>query len=117
MKIMRLWWVWIGVLACGLGGCVEEDGCACTTEYRINVCVTVNGTPSLPDSLAFLREREDGSRDSLDAFMPSNCFGELPGAQRILVLSDSSAVDSSAWFTQATVDCCHGEAKTVDFVR
>jgi hypothetical protein len=107
------------MIACCLAGCVkdEDPGCACTEEYRMNVCVTVNGSATVPDSLTFLREREGGQRDSLESFMENHCFGELPGTQRILMLQDSSLIDSSSWFTLDTVDCCHGEATTVDFVK
>lgn len=105
-------------LAFFLVGCpADEDDCACTMEYRYNVCVTVNGSADLPDSVSFVRERQDGARDSLESFLPSNCFGELPGTQRILMLRNSAPVDSSDWFTLATVDCCHGEAKTINFEK
>jgi hypothetical protein len=89
--------------------------CACTLEHRANLCVTVNGAESLPDSLSFLREREDGVRDSLE-YHP-RCFGEWRGVQRVLMLRDAAVSDSTAWFEIQTVDCCHGEAKTVDFIK
>jgi hypothetical protein len=89
--------------------------CACTLEHRTNLCVTVNGSESLPDSLSFLREREDGARDSL-AYHP-RCFGEWRGVQRVLMLREGALVDSTGWFEIQTVDCCHGEAKTVDFKK
>jgi hypothetical protein len=92
--------------------------CVCTLEHRVNLCVTVNGSGSLPDSLSFLREREDGSRDSLDRALEYHprCFGEWRGVQRVLMLREGAIVDSTGWFEIQTVDCCHGEAKTVDFV-
>jgi hypothetical protein len=103
-----------------LTGCpVQEkgEGCACTQEYRMNVCVTLNGSSSLPDSLLFLRERQDGARDSILSVSPANCFGELPATQRILMLRNSAVVDSTGWFTLDTVACCHGEDTTVNFVK
>jgi len=123
-------WIGLGIalLVTGLAGCLKnEDGdenggkCACTAEYRYNICVIYNGSDSLPDSLTFLRQRQNGDVDSLE--WTFNCFGELTTAQRILVQLDSSAgqpsifVDSSDWFTPKTVDCCHGEAKTIDLGR
>jgi hypothetical protein len=88
--------------------------CACTLEHRTNVCVTVNGSDSLPTSLTFVRQREGGATDLLE-YHP-RCFGEWRGdLQRVLMLRDGAVVDSSGWFETPTVDCCHGEAKTVDF--
>jgi hypothetical protein len=88
-------------------------------EHRVNVCVTVNGAAAVPDTLSFLREREEGSRDPIYDIPGAElqCFGELAGTQRILMLQNTAVIDSSVWFTLQTVDCCHGEAKTVDFVR
>ncbi len=84
----------------------------------MNVCVTWDGSDSLPTGIGFIREREGGARDSLESAVTTNCFGELPGTtQRILVLHGSSVVDSSEWFTPDTVDCCHGEAKTIAFEK
>lgn len=100
----------------GLAACdAFEDDCACTLEYRMNICVTVNGEESIPDSLGFLREKQDGARDSLDAHH-TRCFGEMVGTQRVLMLRDGAVIDSSEWFTTRVVDCCHGEARTIDFV-
>jgi hypothetical protein len=82
----------------------------------LNVCVTVNGSDSLPPSLTFVRQRGDGTNDLME-FHP-HCFGEWRGGpQRVLVLKAGAAVDSSGWFETPTVDCCHGEARTVDFER
>jgi hypothetical protein len=116
-----------GMLAFLFSGCLEPSGCVepedppydcvCTAEYRMNVCVTVNGSSGLPDSLRFLREYQDGTRDSLNSFMGNHCFGELPGTQRILMLRNSVTVDSTGWFALDTVDCCHGEDTTVNFVK
>jgi|GEM_PF-4970660 len=110
----------------GVSGCVEalkdeDPGCACTAEYRYNICVTWDGSDRLPEALTFFRELQSGVRDTLPSGF--NCFGELRMPQRILVqnhsdlLDTSVIVDSSAWFTPATVDCCHGEAKTIAFVK
>lgn len=94
--------------------------CACTLEFRSNLCVTVNGQKPEPDpgsdSLRFVRERQDGTWD-VSSPVGSLCFGELRGVQRVLMLRDTIVVDSSGWFEIRTVDCCHGEAKTVDFAR
>lgn len=87
--------------------------CACTLEHRMNLCLTVNGATALPDSSVFVREREDGSRDTLPP--GARCFGEWRGLQRILREHEARLVDSTGWFEIGTVDCCHGEAKTVDF--
>jgi hypothetical protein len=98
-----------------------EDDCACTLEHRINLCVTVNGALSFSDNvrgLAFAREREHGKADTLsraEVAAGARCFGEWAGVQRVLMLRDSAVVDSTGWFEVPTVDCCHGEAKTVDF--
>lgn len=94
--------------------------CACTLEYRMNLCVTLNGSKALPDSLWFQREREDGTRDALDGATTDQgmrCFGEARGLQRILMYRSSAVVDSSGWFDIPTVDCCHGQARTVNFMR
>ena len=100
--------------ACLLVACIRDgEGCACTMEHRINVCVTVDGSDTLPDSTVLLRERRDGTRDSLESLDPAPCFGELPGKQRILMLRNSAVVDSSEWFTLETVDCCHDVAANV----
>ncbi len=120
------WGVFSAALLCAGGGSVAdvyadvyaddyEEDCACTLEYRTNICVTVDGSEVLSDTLDFLRERQDGSRDSLE-YHP-RCFGELVGTQRILMLRGGTVIDSSAWFTTRRVDCCHGEAKTIEFVR
>jgi hypothetical protein len=91
----------------------DAPGCACTLEHRMNLCVTVNGATSIPDSLEFVREREDGGRDSLSG----SCFGESRGIQRVLMLRGMARIDSTGWFELQTVDCCHAEAKTLDFKR
>jgi len=97
------------------------DDCACTLEHRINLCVTVNGASALSDNfrdLAFAREREQGRADTLSAAevaAGARCFGEWPGVQRVLMLRDTAVVDSTGWFEVPVVDCCHGEAKTLDF--
>jgi hypothetical protein len=95
-------------------GCepMQERGCACTTEYRVNVCA--QGKYEGMDSVTYRRERGNGALDTLQ-FGSRSCFGELPGRQRILVLKDGARIDSSAWFTLRTVDCCHGEDHTVTF--
>ena len=95
--------------------------CACTLEYRVNLCVTINGTDAFSHAyagLSFARVREGGAADTLsagDVTGGARCFGEWRGVQRVLMLRESVVVDSSAWFEIHTVDCCHGEAKTVDF--
>ena len=89
--------------------------CACTLEVRYNLCAQVNGADSLPAGYGLIREREGGGRDTLDARM--RCFWEWRGVQRVLLLEAGVVVDSTGWFETQTVDCCHAEAKTVDFVR
>lgn len=97
--------------------------CACTLEYRRNLCVTVDGDPRFPDGLAgvsFVRVRRvrEGAADTLSAVDVAGggrCFGEWRGVQRVLMLRDEAVIDSSEWFEIRTVDCCHGEARTVDF--
>lgn len=100
-----------------------QDDCACTLEYRMNLCVTVNGTETFSDAMAglsFSRERAGGAAaDTLsaaDVAGGGRCFGEARGVQRVLMLREAVVLDSSAWFEVRTVDCCHGEARTVDFV-
>lgn len=99
------------------------DDCACTLEYRVNLCVTIDGARALPDDLkgvSFARVREGGAADTLSAAEVAGgarCFGEWRGVQRVLMLRASAVIDSSGWFEIQTVDCCHGEAMTVDFKR
>jgi hypothetical protein len=100
---------------------VASDDCACTLEYRVNLCVTIDGARTLPDDLtgvSFARVREGGAADTLSAAEVAGgarCFGEWRGVQRVLMLRAAAVIDSSGWFEIQTVDCCHGEAKTVDF--
>ncbi len=126
----RMPWVFAAV-ALLLGGCAPRRGgdtvrvphppprnnppdCACTLEHRRNLCITVNGAESLPDTFAYVRQREDGTADLLE--LPLRCFGEWRGGlQRIILLRNGTAVDSTGWFETPTTDCCHAEAKTVDF--
>ena len=89
--------------------------CACTLEVRYNLCARVNGADSLPPGLGLIREREGGGRDTLDA--GRQCFWEWRGVQRVVLLEDGAPVESSGWFEAQTVDCCHAEAKTVEFAR
>jgi hypothetical protein len=102
---------------------VNAPDCACTLDYRMNLCVTVNGADSVPADLSFQRQHEDGWRDSIDHVSthinPSGpqCFGEARGVQRIFMRKRGAVVDSTGWFEIPTVDCCHGAAKTVDFKR
>lgn len=42
-----------------------------------------------------------------------NCFGELPGKQRIPAFYRDSAVASTDWFNVGIAGC-HGEAKEAD---
>jgi hypothetical protein len=99
----------------------DPENCACTLEYRINLCVTINGAAESVDDfagLSFVRMREGSAADTLstsEVAGGARCFGEWRGLQRVLMLRESRAVDSSGWFEVQTVDCCHGEAKTVDF--
>ncbi len=99
-----------------------RDECACTLEHRVNLCVTINGTETFSDAyagVAFARVREGGRGDTLsaaDVAGGGRCFGEWRGVQRVLMLRDTAVADSSEWFEIRTVDCCHGEARTVDFV-
>lgn len=101
----------------------EVDDCACTLEHRINLCVTVNGAGGLSDDfrdLSFARVREGGAADTLsvaDVAAGARCFGEWPGVQRVFMLRTAVGVDSTGWFEVPTVDCCHGEAKTIDFAN
>lgn len=90
----------------------------------MNLCVTVNGSAHFSDVLAgtsfarVRRLREDGAGDTLSAADVSwggRCFGEWRGVQRVLMLRGEAVIDSSEWFEIRTVDCCHGEARTVDF--
>lgn len=99
----------------------DVENCACTLEYRMNLCITVDGARELPGDLAdvsFARVREGGAADTLSAAEVAEgarCFGEWRGLQRVLMLRAAAVIDSSGWFEVQTVDCCHGEARTVDF--
>jgi hypothetical protein len=111
----RIRWMSFAILVpLALIGCdpLHQNGCACTMEYRINVCA--QGKYDAMDSASYLRERAGGTIDTLFSG-DRNCFGELPGRQRILVMKDGARIDSSAWFTVRTVDCCHGEEHIVTF--
>lgn len=108
-------WMSFAMLApLALIGCdpLHERGCACSRELRINVCA--QGKYDGMDSVTYRREHVNGAMDSV-LFGGRNCFEELSGRQRILVLKDGARIDSSAWFTLRTVDCCHGEQHTVTF--
>jgi hypothetical protein len=102
---------------------INAPDCACTLEHRMNLCVTLNGSDSLPPGSSFVRQHEDGWRDSIDQVSVSlnpggpQCFGEARGVQRILLRKNKVVLDSTGWFEIPTVDCCHGAAKTVDFHR
>jgi hypothetical protein len=101
----------------------DPENCACTLEYRMNVCVTINGRVDSSDhftGLSFMRVREGGAVDTLsavDVAGGARCFGEWRGLQRVLMQRESTPIDSSGWFDVPTVDCCHGAAKTVDFKK
>jgi hypothetical protein len=111
---MRIASAGILMVLCGLTGCTqdEEANCVCTREIRYNICVSWDGTDTLPQNLTFVREHKDGTRDTLER--DDGCFAELRARQRILALEQATPVDSSTWFTPATVDCCHGMATIVD---
>lgn len=85
-------------------------GCTCDEVLHFNICV--QGKYDKDDSVAYLRERGDGSADTLAPGV-RDCFEERTGRQRILVLKNGVRIDSSAWFTVRAVDCCHGEAKMI----
>jgi hypothetical protein len=97
-----------------LAGCDPwfNRGCACSMDLRSNVCA--QGKYDGMNAISYLRERAGGAIDSLASGSPS-CFDELPGRQRILVYKNGARIDSSSWFTLRTVECCHGEDKTVVF--
>jgi hypothetical protein len=114
IRIRNRWMSFAMLVPLALIGCdpLHERGCACSTELRINVCA--QGKYEGMDSVTYRRERGNGALDSL--FLgDKSCFEELPGKQRILVLKNGARIDSSAWFTLRTVDCCHGEEHTVTF--
>lgn len=115
-RIRNLWMSLAMLAPLAMIGCdpLHERGCACTLEYRVNVCA--QGKYEGMDSVTYLRERGNGSLDSSESGIGvRSCFGELPGKQRILVLKNGARIDSSAWFSLRTVDCCHGEEHTVTF--
>ena len=95
-------------------GCdpLHSPECTCDRVLYLNICA--QGKYDKDDSVAYHRERGDGP---VDTHAPGirECFEELTGRQRILVLKNGVRIDSSAWFTVRTVDCCHGEAKVVVF--
>lgn len=104
----------IAALLCAFTGCdpFRNLRCTCDDVLYFNVCV--QGKYDTADSVAYLRERGNGKVDSL-APGSRDCFEELSGKQRILVFKKGVRIDSSAWFTLRTVDCCHGEGKIVVF--
>ena len=96
-----------------LTGCDPlHRGCACSEDMRANVCV--QGKYAGMDSVAYRRERANGAVDTLP-LGDRGCFFELSGRQRVLVLKNGARIDSSAWFSLQTIECCHAEGKTVTF--
>jgi hypothetical protein len=112
---IRIRWISLALpLLLALIGCdpLRRPGCTCTMEDRVNVCA--QGKYDGMDSVSYRRERGNGVIDTL-MFGNKKCFDELSGRQRILVMKNGVRIDSSAWFTLRTVDCCHGEEHTVTF--
>ncbi|MBW8890006.1 MAG: hypothetical protein JF616_19800 [Fibrobacteres bacterium] len=101
--------LWLALMGCDP---LRGSGCTCSLEDRVNVCA--KGKYDGMESVSYRRERGNGGLDSVSSGSP-RCFDELSGRQRILVYENGALIDSSAWFTLRTVDCCHGEAKTVIF--
>jgi hypothetical protein len=89
-----------------------DEACTCDQEIRMNVCVS--GTYAGQDSVLY--SREILGVGFLDGDTPiSGCFSERGEKQRILVLKGGVKVDSSDWFKQEEVECCHFEPVNVEF--
>lgn len=108
------------LIALALCGCtLEGEEIACTTELRINFCVTDRGKAELPAQYRYIREtlyKGSTYRDTLSdrGFGTGNCFGEASGSQRVLAVSGDTVKAQSQWVDPKTVDGCHSEPATVD---
>jgi hypothetical protein len=108
----------VAVTSCSLlAACSKQkQDCICTTELRVNYCVTVNGSREIPDSLVVVRERA-GKLDTLKSGEEAsgNCLYEFAGKSSVFVYKkDGGLLKEIKGVKTKTVDCCHGEPKTVD---
>ena len=96
-----------------LSACVKKP-CICTTDLRVNYCLTFNGKKEIPDSLRIVRVHGD----RYDTLQPRDAFGsclpEKPGDSKIRMYKGDSLIRETPMIHVRTVDCCHGEPKTVD---
>jgi hypothetical protein len=100
-----------------------NETCACTTDYRANACVTLDGKPDIPEGVTLYRFRRDGAiKDTLfggnvhSSHGIGNCFGEDDGPYRIEVWKDGAKAAERRIGKVPAVDCCHNEPITIDFV-
>jgi hypothetical protein len=116
-KMMNIFRIFVSTLIFSfLVGCDRKESCGCTLEAIGNFCLKVNGSSTLPESFAFIREKESNPPvfDTLRTQL-SNCFAGVPGKQRVLVYSADSLVYQSDWINVDATGCCSvPEAKTVD---
>lgn len=90
-----------------------DTGCSSAANVRFNFCLTVSGSTDLPDSLLYIREMQNGFRDTLQ-WPSSRCFSEKKGGQRVLVYDNDSVVFATEWVTLKSEDCGHVEGRTLD---
>ena len=114
-KRIGIFWLFSLPLSLTLAGCGPRQDCICTTELRVNYCITVNGSGEIPDSLTIVRTRK-GIQDTLRTGSESsgNCFYEAPGKSSLQVFKDGALIREIKGIKVKIVDCCHGEPKAVD---
>ena len=93
-----------------------NDNCSCTAELRMNYCITINGSDSIPNDLLIVRKRShrnDTLSNYPDLFI-QNCFPESPGNSTLEVYRDDELIAETPNIYVKTVDCCHGESISTD---
>ncbi len=99
-----------------LNSCMYDESCACSQEIRINLCI--NGNYSGLNSISIYREHQNGELSPPEYIVNDStqaCFSEMTGKQRIISMENNNVVDSTGWFDLKTVDCCHAEAKSLNY--
>lgn len=98
----------------------DPDERICTTELRINFCVTVNGDTALPDSALLVRDfgtRADtlfGSALSDGSFRTGRCLPEADGPSTLRLFQGPRLLAEQPVPAIRTVDGCHSADTTID---
>jgi hypothetical protein len=95
---------------------LEPRPCICQAYLGINFCLTNHGSPDLPGTLVYVRERIL-SRNStrLDTLRRvQSCLVEFSGRQRVLVYSGDSLIRKTGWVDVAVANSCHAERTVVE---